>query len=219
VADRNVGLWTAIDWTLRHAIDEHEFIYVIESDVLHYAVEKIALAEDAMDRHPEIGCVRCQEYSVAERCLYDKDVPIAASRRWAWQGHRHRFTNKRIEHWQSDVSGVYLSDFLAVLPGLNRVRSMRTAFAALANMEMFSEPDFQREMWTQHPVNALIDGGAFHARLGAQGAALTGSWSNASELASVGYRQTRLDRIERDGSYVVRRLTPNMSLPAHDNGA
>lgn len=207
--DRNVGYWTAIDWALRShpgllRAEPHRFFYVIESDMVHYALERLVQAEAFLDTRQDVGTIRCQEYSVAERALYDKGSPCKASRTWAWQSHVHRFTGRRIEHRPSDVPGIYETDFLAQLPALNRLSVLARVFENLRRRPSFTEPDFQRLCFDEHPVNALLDGGIYHCRLGAQhSGTVTGSWTPAEALQAAGYHETRRGKIEEPGSFAV----------------
>lgn len=207
--DRNVGYWSAIDWALRAHRDvlgghDYRFVYVIESDMVHYALERLVEAESFLASRPDIGAVRCQEYSVAEQALYDKGAPMPGSCTWAWQSHVHRFTGQRIEHRPSGVAGIYETDFLTQLPALNRLTTLQDAFRKLRLVSSFAEPDFQRLCYEPYPVNALLDGGIYHCRLGAQGTGTTtGSWTPADVLRWTGYQETRRGKIVPAGSYTV----------------
>lgn len=212
-ANHNVGLWTAVDWALREGPKElgreYDYVYVIESDMIHYAPERLADAEALLHDYPDIGAVRCQEYSIELRQLYDKDHPQRDSRRWAWQSSTNRFTGERIEFTQIDGRfGMYRTNFLTQLPALNRFKTVEHAMTSLRSRESFAEPDFQRACFDAYPINAIIDGGVYHARLSAQGTGtLTGSWTSPSEMQAVGYRTTRVDKIEPIGMYEIKRCT------------
>lgn len=208
-ADRNVGYWTAVDWCLREhqsfmRPQPYDFVYVIESDMIHYDFGRLQAAEAFLANEPCIGAVRCQEFSIAERHLYDKNEPVPGSRTWAWQSHTHRFTGKGIKHRASSVPGIYETDFLTQLPALNRMAMLRDAFTLLSCRDGFSEPDFQKICYDRYPVNALLDGGIYHCRLSSLGSgAVTGSWTPQDKLATLGYQTTRCGRIEAPGTYRV----------------
>lgn len=211
--DRNVGYWTAVDWALAEGPallgrDDYRYVYVIESDMLHYAFERLPVAECFLACRPDIGGVRCQEYSVEHQRLYDKERPRGSSRRWAWQSHTHFFTQQPIVHSPSGVLELYETSFLTQLPALNRIDVVRAAFDALRARRSFSEHDFQRECFERHPTNALLDGGIYHARLGTDvdGPCVTGSWSSQAVLQTTGYRATRTGWIDPPGTYRVTRV-------------
>jgi hypothetical protein len=210
VSDRNIGYWSALDWVVRN-VDRAlpgpacDLMYVIESDMIHYDIQRLADAERFLRMNPQVGSVRCMEYSIKDQRLYDKSRPVPGGRRWAWQNHTHLVTNERIKHTLTDVPGIYTTNFLAQLPALNRVSAISRAFVTLRARGSFTEHDFQRACYEQHPVNALIDGGIFHVKLTASdgSSCLSGSWSTAQQLSTVGYRETRRDAILPSDSYSV----------------
>ena len=208
-SSRNVGYWTALDWILRHRGEElptvdYDLIYVIESDMIHYDIAKLAEAEAFLRAQPDVGAVRCMEYSVADMHLYDKSRPVKGGRRWAWQNHSHLVTGQRIEHVQSSAPGIYLTTFLTQLPALNRLSVLDRAFEVLRSLPSFTEHDFQRACFEQHRTNALIDGGIFDVKLTAgDETCLSGSWSSQQQLSAVGYKETRRDVILPSDDFVV----------------
>lgn len=211
--DRNVGYWTAVDWALREGPallgrGDYRYVYVIESDMVHYDFHRLPDAESFLTLNPDIGAVRCQEFSISERALYDKNKPLPQSRRWAWQSHTHRFTGRPISHWPSTSPGVYETDFLTQLPALNRLSIIKAAFKELSCHDSFDETDLQRFCFEHHTVNALLDGGIYHARLGTDvdGPCVTGSWSPQSVLQATGYRATRTGWIDPPDTYCVTRV-------------
>lgn len=210
--DRNVGYWTAVDWALREGPallgrDDYQYVYVIESDMLHYDFHRLPKAEAFLASNLNIGAVRCQEFSIAERAFYDKNEPLPQSRRWAWQSHTHCFTGRPIRHWPSMTPEIYETDFLTQLPALNRIANVRAAFDVLRERRSFSEHDFQRECFERYPTNALLDGGIYNCRLTDLGTgAITGSWSSANTLQATGYRATRTGWIDPLDTYRVTRV-------------
>ena len=81
--------YAALDWILRNRAaalpgPACDLAYVIESDMIHYDVGRLAEAEAFLRTRPDVGAVRCMEYSVADRRLYDKSSPVPGGRRWAW---------------------------------------------------------------------------------------------------------------------------------------
>lgn len=209
-ADRNVGYWTAIDWWLRSLEDDPpEFTYIIESDMIHYAFDKVWTCADYLRGHPEVGAVRLHEYSVHDRHLYNKDVPVAGSKRNIWQSHTNKATGKPVKLVQAEApfQDIWRANFLTQLPALNRYATMKQVFNHLRNTPKFSELDFQTIYHASHPTNAILDGGIFHCDPGSYGApTVTGSWTSEAELKRIGYHSTRYASITPAGQYTVTRL-------------
>lgn len=208
----NEGYWSAIDWVLRnyHAVipypNKYEYIYIIESDHMHYAIERLCACESALDLHSDLGSVRTSEYTVAERHLYDKTAQRNDGRKYAWVSHINAITGKpvELEVLEPDL-GIYVTNFLTCLHSVNRLGAMKQVFEQLRNGEGFSEQDFQRQYHELYPQVGLVDGGVFHAKLGFTpgGGSLSGSWSH--DVSRLGYKTTRRDKI-RPYSRIVERL-------------
>ena len=200
-ARTNLGYWSAIRWALDNVdTSGYEYIHIIESDHYYYDLPSIALAENFLDEHPEVGAVRLQEYSVAQQHLYNKSRQHKDGKKYAWVTHTNTATGKPVELHETEHDRIYTSNFLTVLHGLNRLDTMREVFDELGFDERFSEPDFQRLYHQRHPIIALLDGGIFHAKLGftpMNPKALSGSWSH--DVSRLGYRTTRQDTILRYG--------------------
>lgn len=206
-ADRNVGYWSAIDWWLDHLSDDPpEFTYIIESDMIHYAFNKVWQCAGYLQRNPDVGSVRLHEYSVENRHLYNKDRPHPDSRKGLWQTHTNRITGHKvkIDHSEDDI---WSTTFLTQLPALNRYAAMREVFTELRQRQAFSELDFQQLYWQRFHRTAILDGGIFHCNLNQYGVkAVTGSWTSEGELKKLGYQTTRHAAIlPRDQYNVTRR--------------
>lgn len=213
-ASENLGYWSAIKWvldnlpTIKPDHEKYEYIYIIESDHFHFALEKIENCERALEKYPQLGSVRAQEYSVAESHLYNKTLRHPKGRPYAWVTHVNSATGESVKVTPLDNDlEVYESNFLTCLHSVNRLSSLKAVFAKLANEDKFSEHDFQRMYMELHPITGQLDGGVFHARLGftpENPRSLSGSWSH--DVSQYGYKETRRDRILQypDGS--VKRL-------------
>lgn len=199
--DRNVGYWTAIDWTLRNyerLVGPRKYIYIIESDCVHHDMHRLTECEAFLDANPDVGMVRTQEFVVAERELYDKDRPSAESRKYAWQRQTNVVTGERVQIARAS-GDIHTSNFLPVLCGLSRIDAMQETFEQLRDLKQVDELVYQRLAHKKHANVGLIDGGLFDARFSYESNAISGSWNPGN----VGYRRTRIDRIEPNGSYVV----------------
>ncbi len=211
-ADRNVGFWTAIDWTLRHHVEllgrTYRYLYVIESDLIHFAMERLSACERFLDEHADVGGVRTQEFSVRMRFLYDKRCP-RLFRKTNAVAQTNLITGERVRFTLADRDErIYLTNFHAKVPALNRLSLVEAVFGELRQLPAVSEVDFMRGMYTRAPTIAQIDGGLFHALANIpQAGDVSGSYSSPEELARLGYRATRADRILADG-YAVMRWNP-----------
>lgn len=204
VSDHNVGYWSAIDWWLDMLADDPpEYTYIIESDMIHYAWDKLPQCADWLDKTPDAGSVRLHQYSVAERHLYNKDAPQKGSHRNIWQSHTNKVTGKPVELVKS-IGDIWSTNFLTQLPALNRYKTMCEVFHELRKLTSFTEIDFQRMYWEKFQQTGIIDGGIFNADAACYGSkTVTGSWSSEEELARTGYKSTRFASITPQSQYNV----------------
>ena len=198
-AEKNYGFWSAIDWFIDYLDREHpgkfDYIHIIESDHVFFALEKLLACEKALDTYPDIGSIRCQEFVVSEAHLYDKDRQSSQSRTYAWV-RQVDWDNTRITFDLVDQElKLYKSRLVPLLHSVNRLPAMKYAFNKLRQMAKFSEQDFQRFYRECHKLSGLIDGGLFHTKLTWDTPALSASWSGEQRRNNVGYRDTRHDSI------------------------
>lgn len=211
-SDRNVGYWSAIDWWLEHLRLQFltdkpvPYTYIIESDIMHYAFQKIWKCESYLDTHPHVGSVRLLEYSIADAHLYNKDKPLPNSRRNLWQVHTNRVTGELVLLGEP-IDEIAETTFLTQLGALNRYEGIRNAFSELVKMKNFSELDFQALYWSQYQKTAVLDGGIMNCDLNPYGTkAVTGSWTPEQELLKLGYFPTRKATITPRDQYTVTKL-------------
>lgn len=203
----NEGFWSAINWVLHNIDSKYEYIYVIESDHIHFALEKVANVERFLDANPDVGGVRAQEFVVAERHLYDKSNQRPDSRAYAWVNQRHHKTGKPIYIDETDVPGFYRTNFLSQLHSINRIKPFKEVFAKLEEQsrdgQRFSELDYQKMYAEIFPEFGVIDGGLFHAKLtwgtGAVAGSFVGTGTNNYKGPLLpdanGYQETRVSII------------------------
>lgn len=198
IADENYGFWSAIHYALQNYSQlmgaQYPLVYVVESDEIHYAYDKMETCERFMISHPEFGSMRLQEFSVTESWLYDKTRPVPESRRWAWTRLENFFTGQRATFEQVEPS-FYATNLSPQVCALNRMDFMLDAFDHLVTLKKLAEVDFQRKYFERYAQTALLDGGMFHAKASFDAEVMTGSHSEAGKMANVGYRSTRFDSI------------------------
>jgi hypothetical protein len=200
-SQKNEGFWSAINWVLNSAdwVRNYQYIYVIESDHTHFALEKVQDIETFLDRHQDVGGVRGQEFLVSQAHLYDKGRPVDGSRTYAWVHQANPVTKQRITFEPTDVPDFYRSQFLSQLHSVNRMTAFYDVFADLqklsANGIRFSELDYQLRYYEKYPVFGVLDGGLFHAKLSWFNGSVAGSYIAAPQVESLGYQETRISTI------------------------
>lgn len=206
-ANTNVGYWTAIDWWLRslHA-DPPKYVYVIESDLIHYAFDRLVDCATYLDTRPMVGGVRIHEYSVADKHLYDKDNPVPGSKREVWRSHTNATTRQPVQLLH-DVGNFYCCNFSAQLPAFNRYTMVNAAFDVLRTMSKFTEHDFQRACHALYPTMAILDGGVYHDRLACGVSGVMSSYSVINAPNAVGYLNSRAATIVAPEQYQVHKVT------------
>lgn len=198
----NIGYWSAINWILSNheAIFSRsfEFIYIVESDLFHTDLRRLGTCEQFLRREHRASGVRTQEFSVRWRWRFDKQLhrlPFHITR--SEVSLRNAITDERVWFELADSSErIFLTNFHAKLPALNRLSALRTAFARLAARDSFTERDFFAEMMVVHPFTGLLDGGIFHSMVARDTAdTVSGSYSTENQLRRIGYLPTRTARI------------------------
>jgi len=209
-SDRNVGYWSAVNWVLGHAGPLmgrlYDYIYIIESDLIHRDMQRLGDAERFLVEHADVGGIRTQAFSVRWRAFFDKGnrfLPFA--RRDAWVMLTNQVTGERVHfHLADPVARIYRCNFLAKLPALNRFAAMVRVFDRLKAVERIDETDFMRLYCELYPEYAVLDGGLYRLLSCADSGHVSGSYSSAAELAKLNYRPTRVDHIVTDGFTVSR---------------
>jgi hypothetical protein len=204
-SDRNIGYWSAINWTLTHYTElfgrNYTYIYIIESDLEHRNMLRLEACERFLEEHPEVGGVRTQEFSVRWGMLYDKRyhwVPFA--RRHSLVSQHNAITGERVWFRRADGRNhIWLTNFHAKLPALNRLDALTKVFAELSMRGKITELDFMHLYYDLYPTMALLDGGIYRMLSSSETSHMSGSYSNPQQLAETGYHNTRIDHIVSDG--------------------
>jgi hypothetical protein len=196
----NIGLWSAIHWCLKNYQSlmkrDYKYLYIIESDLIHSndTLKKLEACESFLESNSEVGFIRTEEFLVSQRHLYDKGSPKKDSRKYAWVTQNNFIQNKRVEFFQSDCDGMYKCNFLAKLPALSRIQTMKEVFLDLSNLKKFNETDYQKLYYQRYKISAVLDGGIFHSKLGNENTDVVINGSRNYNL-SIDYRPTRSDSI------------------------
>lgn len=196
----NIGLWSAIHWCLKNYQSlmkrDYKYLYIIESDLIHSndTLKKLETCESFLESNSEVGFIRTEEFLVSQRHLFDKGSPKKDSRKYAWVTQDNFIQNKRVEFFQSDYDGMYKCNFLAKLPALSRIQTMKEVFLDLSNFKKFNETDYQKLYYERYKISAVLDGGIFHSKLGNENTDVVINGSRNYNL-SIDYRPTRSDSI------------------------
>jgi len=164
----NVGYWSAVNWISKNYtkfMDEKKYIYIIESDCIHWSMDKISLCAQFLDKNPDIGMVRTQEFLVGESHRFDKSRNLPDSTKWTKYRMTNSFTGESVRFWDPDGE-IYKTNFIPVLCGLNRTEAISKVFDNLVKTKNITEVDFQREMISLYKDNAQLDGGIFNTSAG-----------------------------------------------------
>ena len=204
-SEQNIGYWSAIQWVLasrdRLFGRRFRYLYIVESDLVHWDLAPLGLCERFLDAEPRASCVRTQEFSVRWRWRFDKRLqrlPFHVLR--SQISLRNAVTDEKA--WfrpAPGTPGLYLSNLHAKLPALNRLDSLDRVFAELGEMASFSEADFFGTMLKHHPYCGVYDGGLFYSAVSwaDRHRSVLASYTDEGELARLGYQPTRTARIAR----------------------
>lgn len=200
----NLGYWAAIKWVLDHVNElasfPCEFLYIIESDLVHSDLVPLAMCERFLDSEPSASAVRTQEFSVRHRWRFDKRLrflPFHVER--SQVSLRNVVTNETA--WfkaAKGFPGMYVSNLHPKLPALQRVSLLRKVFDQLAAREGFVEADYFAEAMKIKPMIGVLDGGLYHSLTtwSDRGSVISGSYASAGQLVDTGYLPTRVCRIQ-----------------------
>jgi hypothetical protein len=205
-SNKNIGYWSAINWVINNHQNifkrSYDYIYIIESDLYHYDLMALKECELFLNKHPEIGSIRTQEFSVRLKFLYDKKyawLPLPKNNSVVSQ--RNAITNERVWFKKSSPSSrIWITNFHTKLPALNRMSAMTDVFKRLTKESLIvSEIQFMHFYYDLYKLTGLLDGGAFRIMNSIDSPGLSGSYSSVSALNESGYRGTRIDEIIVDG--------------------
>lgn len=202
--NQNYGLWSAINWWLQNTTSNSEFCYIVESDMFHYDFDKFFSLVEFLEKTPDIGAARCQEYSFKNMHLYDKHNQVEGSVKYAWQTHKNRVTSEKVRHELADEKNeIYTSNFLTQLPAINRRSELVKIFDVLSQNKNVDEFEFQKLYHETYKKTCFIEGGIYRCPNNLDNVTMNGSWESESKIKQIGYRTTRIDKIEKVESYIL----------------
>ncbi len=204
VSEKNYGYWSAIKWVLDNVglfnSEFLEFIYIIESDLVHDDLAPLSECELFLDKTPEASSVRTQEFSVMNRWRYNKRLSFLPFHVWRSQvSLRNAVTDERVWFKRAEgFSRMYHSNFHAKLPALHRLNFLKEVFCKLEVKKEFSEKDFFQEMMRMARQVGVLDGGIYHSLISYLDRAevVTGSYGDPKLRNKVGYHNTRKTNIK-----------------------
>jgi len=210
----NVGLWNAIDWTLQNHEQvlgrAYKFIHVMESDHRYYDPDKLVVCERVLTTS-QATAIKCHDYSVKNRHLYDKDRQQEGSHTDCWIRHTNVVTGKPVTldlFTQDEGADIYTTNFLVNLHNVLRIDAMKQVFDKLRAMDNFDEQSFQREFHQLNACTLLLDGGCFDMTFGDKHKlkqTMMGSGNNGDAFSRAGYAETAV-RLRLTGNVSTVRL-------------
>lgn len=213
LSEANVGYWSALNWCLENAESAcgkaFPYVHPIESDFFLYDLDRLSVARDFLESHPEVQTVRTQEFSVRHRQRYFKNGRSLFSVRRSKVADYNGVTEEKVAFDPVDgIPEVFFSNWHAKVPALHRFDALQSVLAQLASQGELSELDFMRLMHQRASRVGVLEGGVFYALLNNpawfwEKRWVTGSWGNAKELSKVGYRTSRHDTIDATEIEVV----------------
>lgn len=208
-SSQNIGYWSAIKWVLDHinelASFNSAFIYIIESDLIHWDFSALGECERFLNAESRVSSVRTQEFSVKHRWRYNKRLQFLP-----FHVERSQVSLKNVITGESATferaqgfSRLFISNLHPKLPALHRVPLLSSVFERLACKASFTEADFFAEAINEKPLVGVLDGGLYHSLTSwsDRASVISGSYGSVKQLADAGYHSTRACRIQavRDG--------------------
>jgi len=165
----NIGYWGALHWFLNSNVSpisktNKQYLYIIESDNIHYDIFKLKEVVNFMESNCDINCVRVQEFSIRNRLLYSKEakyLPFRKSR--SLVSLRNHITGEKGKFWRTSKNcPVYFSNLHSKLPSVLRLEILKLTFQRLAELDTFNEKDFYMAMNSFSSTIGVLDSGIYY---------------------------------------------------------
>jgi len=202
---QNLGYWGILHWAMYSPFsplydDSPEYIYIVESDHIHFAFNKLNEVLESLDSHPEITCARVAEFSVRYRHFFSKENRLLPFRRKrSLVSTRNAITKQKASFVPiKENDSIYLSNWHARLPSVFRYASLKETFNQLALRSSFTEHHFFEIMHEQSSQILVLDKGIFYPASSASNSknVLSGSWMQNYGGKSEGYQPTRIAQLK-----------------------
>ena len=165
----NIGYWGALHWFLNSNLSpiyqtEKKYLYIIESDHIHFDIFKLHDVVNFMESNLDINCVRVSEFSVKNRLFYSKEAKLLPFRKnRSLVSLINHITNEKAKFWRTSKDcQVYFSNLHSRLPSVLRLEVLRIVFQQLAELDNFDEKDFYRAMHSFTDTIGVLDSGIYY---------------------------------------------------------
>lgn len=167
--ENNIGYWGALHWFLNSDLSPiyqsyKKYLYIIESDHIHFDIFKLYDVINFMNAYLDINCVRVSEFSVKKRLLYSKEAKFLPFRKnRSLVSLINHITNEQAKFWRSSKTcEVYFSNLHSRLPSVLRTEILVKVFQQLAQLNNFDEKDFYRAMHSYSDIIGVLDSGIYY---------------------------------------------------------
>jgi hypothetical protein len=202
--EKNYGYWSALNWILNSHLknneNQYDYIYIVESDIIHESLNKVHEIASLMDINSAINHARTQIFSRINRFYFDKRYSFLPPKFHDHANHVSYFNEvtkkKAIFRVIPGSKNIFYSNLHPKLPGLHRIDSMQKIFEKLSRYEFFTENDFYKEALKLSNEILILSPGIWHTSASPLNKKIfTGSYSNISKLNQIGYSSTRSSSI------------------------
>lgn len=202
-SEKNIGLWSAVNWVLENYEEKmkrrYSNVFLVESDLVFYNFESFVKIENIFEQEKfkNIGSCRTKEFSVKDKHLFDKYLKTKDSVFRSLCTQRNLITNKPIYYNETNVEGIYVTNFNSVICSMSRIQFIKEIFKKLESKDDFTELEYFKEAQMISNETFLLDGGChFEASMDVSNASnifknITGSHSKKEDLEKIGYHGTR----------------------------
>ena len=200
----NLGYWGILYWFLFSQQSpifdyESEYVYIVESDHVHFNARLLRDVVIALNKHTKIVSARVQEFSVNFRWFYSKSHRLLPFRvRRSITSLRNAVTGERVKFCRTmDNRDMYLARWHARLPSVSRLSALRSVFNELSMLENFTEFDFFRLMRDLSEEVLVLNHGIFFPASSASNSkkVLSGSWITNYKGQFAEYQPTRQSQL------------------------
>ena len=210
-SSKNVGYWSAVSWCLenyRNFFDaKFDYVYIIESDMLHYKFGKLQEAVAFLDENKDVGSVRTQKFSKVFKAFYSKESILSSFTHDAIRLTSYPSGEKAWFKKAASFKHIYLSNLHGKIVGLNRLDIMEEIFESLRDRSTVSEADYFAEYFQRYRHTGVLNGGIFTERLASRlqrNKVNIGSYTPIQENDANAYQPTRFDKIITSGFDVIK---------------